>query len=346
VRRIAAIAALAIGLALALACDEPEIVIPVRSAPASRHDSLRDALRDDARAFAFEDGDWLEDLEDAPNYGLAWLARTGEDNARRDAAKTRALERLEGEPYRLEKLESARGLVEYAVAAGDRSVVPALEAYADRLAGVSDYFAVATYGDEAEYGPTALTAMVALLDAEMTLFLGSQRKGHALAIDAAIRARAYGDLIEPTTLKQARAYAFAPGMAGIRDAPNLAMLILKARLFRLTKDEVLRIEARALNGVLESVPLALLSSRADRAFGLTLMFEITGEQRFIDATDAAFDSAAALRGPWCSPVTTRCTTGLVHDQTNGALASTLCAGCTFRMLWTLGYRRALAGAAY
>ncbi len=62
-------------LALLLACSTGEDVkVPGKRAPASRHDALRDALREDARAFAFDQGDWLEDLGDAPHFGLAWLS--------------------------------------------------------------------------------------------------------------------------------------------------------------------------------------------------------------------------------------------------------------------------------
>ncbi|MBX3229457.1 MAG: hypothetical protein KIT84_17435 [Labilithrix sp.] len=339
-KRRALVVAFASMIAGGGACaDDAEVTFPVRAAPPSRHDALRDALRDDARAFAFEDGDWLEDEGDAPHYGLAWLARSGEAA---DAAKARALDRLGGEPLARETIASARGLAEHAIASGDRSALPALEAYADRadaeLRASGDF----VRADDGAFGPTATTASLALLAAEMTLFLGSARRDRAIAIDAAIRRETFGDLVDPGTLRQARAYAYAPGAPGIRDTPNLAMLILKTRLFRLTKDEVFRLEARAIDGVLQSTPLALLSSRADRALGLTLMFEITGEQRFIDAADAAFDSAAELRGPWCSPVTARCASGLLHDATAG----TLCSGCTYRTLWSLGVRRALAGAAY
>jgi hypothetical protein len=155
----------------------------------------------------------------------------------------------------------------------------------------------------------------------------------------------------------ARAYAAAPGSPNLSNTANVAMLILKARLFRLTKDEVYRLEARAIYGALQTFELApgryasidaqpdlktdsrdltLTADEADLAFALTLLFEITGDDKFIAEADSVFDTLASLRGP----------TGLVRYSLDGVLAAETCAECTYRALWALGYRRALAGEPY
>src|SRR5256885_742365 len=70
------------------ACSDDAPTLPDAVAPASRHDALRAALTTDAKQLSFSNGDWLEDLGDAPFYGLAWYARRedldADDAQRRD----------------------------------------------------------------------------------------------------------------------------------------------------------------------------------------------------------------------------------------------------------------------
>jgi hypothetical protein len=103
------------------------------------------------------------------------------------------------------------------------------------------------------------------------------------------------------------------------------MLTLKCRLFRLTKDETYRLEARSIHAALQTYVPATLDEEADLAFATSLLFEITGEDRFITAADAIFDAIASRRGAGFTPS---------------------CSGCAFHALWALGYRRSLAGEAY
>src|SRR4051794_39282576 len=102
-RTIAVVFVALASAAAACSSDDASKKVPVRPAPPSRHDALVDALADDARAFEFANGDWLEDLGDATFYGLGWLARRAESGtldtdglARRDAALARAKTLLEG----------------------------------------------------------------------------------------------------------------------------------------------------------------------------------------------------------------------------------------------------------
>ena len=416
-RRLAALGlALATGLAAACSDDADESDVPVRQAPPSRHDGLIDALADDARAFAFQDGDWQEDLGDAPFFGLAWLARRaqagsldGEGIARRDAAVLRAKVLLEGDLLEgdiQDRVMAVLGLIEYVDASGDRSVVPAIDAFVDRLDSLArtlgDYIEVGADRSWAlrTYGPTAVTALVALVEAQYALLVGGDRAqeriDRVLAIDEKIRERALTDLVD-TTGRQARGYAFAPGQPGLYDYPNLAMLLLKARLYRLTKREEFRLEARSVYVALQPLKLSdaparysspyakasvgidtrdlsTLSSQNYLTLGLLLLFEITGEQRFVDEADRMLDGIAAMRGPWCSshvddpgactPACSseqacvsgtcsadRCTTGLLHHVVDGRLAlpedgTLFCSGCNLQTLYVAGYRRMLAGERY
>ncbi|MBN9160558.1 MAG: hypothetical protein J0I07_06325, partial [Myxococcales bacterium] len=224
-----------------------------------------------------------------------------------------------------------------------------------------------------------------------------ERIARTLAIDAKIRERALTDLSDVATGRRSRGYAFAPGQPGLSDYPNLAMLLLKARLFRLTKREEFRLEARAVYVALQPLKLAdaparysspyakaslgidtrdlsTLSSQNYLTLGLLLLFEITGEQRFVDEADRMLDGIAAMRGPWCASdvhdpsacapacaageaclatacAADRCTSGLLHHVVNGRLAlpedgTLFCSGCNLQTLYVAGYRRALAGEPY
>lgn len=411
-------AALFAALALvALACSDDTETVPVRRAPASRHDALVAALADDARAFLFVDGDWQEDLGDAPFYGLAWLSRRAQSGeadadalARRDAALGHAKTLLAGNVLEgdiQDRVMAALGVIEYVGASGDRSVVPALDDFVDRLDSLThtlgDYVEVGTDKSWAlkTYGPTAVTALIALVEAQYALLVGGPRLGEridrAVAIDAKIAERALVDLVDAPTNEQVRGYAFAPGQAGLFDYPNIAMLLLKARLFRLTRREEYRLEGRAVFAALQPLKLSdaparyaspyakaalgidardlsTLSSQNYLTLGLLLMFEITGEQRFVDEADRMLDGIAAMRGPWCESnvnapasctpacadkqacvasacTADHCTTGLLHHTVNGRLAqpgdaTVFCAGCNLQTLYVAGYRRMLAGERY
>lgn len=390
-RAFAVASALVLLLAVACKKDDSTVDVPVAHAPPSRHDDLRDALTDDARAFAFTNGDWLEDQGDAPFYGVAWLAHRGKDGdldpdgaARRDAALARAQTLLAGNLLDgdvQDKVMAAFGVVEHIGVTGDRTMLPALDDFVDRLDSLTH-----TLGDYLEagadkswairvYGPTAVTALVALLEAQYALVVGGDRRderlGRAKEIEKKISDKAFGDLAG------ARAFAIAPGNEELDLYPNVAMMILEARLFRLTKDESYRLEARALYAAIQplkvsdaparyrspyAIPLvgaktddvSTLSSQNYLGLALSMLFEITGDRRFVDEADRLLDGIAAMRGPWCESQVIpnaspdRCTTGLLHHVVDGRLAqpgdgTVFCSGCNLQTLYLIGYRRDLAG---
>jgi len=372
-----AVVALLVGVVVACSDDPAEPEIPVAVAPPSRHDALRDGLTDDARAFGFDHGDWTEDLGDAPFYGLASYVRRDLDATRRDEALERARTLMRGELLDgdlQDKVMAALGLIEHIDATGDRSDLPLLDDFIDRLDSLTH-----TLGDYLEagadrswairtYGPTAVTALVALLEAQYVLFIGGERKDERLdrvkTIEAKITARAFGDLAG------ARAYAIAPGNAELELYPNVSMACLEARLFRITKDETYRLQARALYAAIQPLkksdaparyasPYAIeltgsktgdvstLSSQNYLALSFLLLFEITGEQRFVDEADRVLDAIEKMRGPYCRQDSS-CTTGLLHHVVDGRLAqpgdgTVFCSGCNLQTLYVIGYRRHLAG---
>lgn len=378
----ALVASVFVALVALSACSDQPAEDPAPVASASRHAVLRDSLVADAKAFAFVDGDWQEDLGDAPFFGLGWLAHRkpleGDELTRRDQATVRARTVLAGpllEGDLQDKVMAALGLIDH-IATGDRSSLDAVDAFVDSLDSLTK-----TLGDYLEagadrswairtYGPTAVTALVALLEAQYALFVGGERAAERLerakAIDAKIGARAFGDL------GTVRAYAVAPGRADLEIYPNVSMLMLKARLHRITKDEAYRLEARALYAAIQPLKLtdaparyrspyastlvgaktndvSTLSSQNYLALSLLLLFEITGDQRFVDEADRVFDSIEKMRGAYCigDTATQRCADGLLHHFVDGRLAepgdgTLFCSGCNLQTLYVLGYRRGLA----
>jgi hypothetical protein len=319
--------------------------VPVAPAPPSRHAALRETLTSDAHGLSFENGDWLEDLGDAPFFGLAWLSRRAEagalpadDAARLDASLARARVLLASELLTgdlQEKVMAALGTIEHVSAAherGDSADVAAVDAFLDRLdglvGGLGDYLAGTEQVSWAvrTYGPTAVTALIALVHAQYALLIDNERsKDHldrAIALEQRITDRAQGDLSDAATGRTARGYAFGPGHPEIDLYPNVSMILLEARLFRMTKNETYRLQARALYGAIQALKLsdaparyaspyaavslgaktrevATLSSQNYLALALSLLFEITGDARFSDEADRVLDAIEAMRGPWC-----------------------------------------------
>jgi hypothetical protein len=410
-RSLVALAPPLVALAAAVACssDGASQDVPVRSAPPAQgaHVALEDELRAAARDLSFQDGDWLEDLGDAPFYGTAWLSRRADlddaERGRRDQALSRSRSLLAEELVKgdlQEKVMAALGLVEHVAASGDRADVVLLDSFIDRLSSLvstfGDYLAGAADQSWAirTYGPTAVTALVALVHAQYALLVGGprgdERRDRAIALERRIADVALSDLSYAG--KSVRGFAAGPDDLALDLYPNVAMMILEARLFRLTKDETFRLQARALYAAIQPLKLsdvparyaspyaaeslkaqtpdvATLSSQNYLALGLMLLFEITGEQRFIDEADRVIDAIETMRGPWClsevhteacAPVCVdkqacvasactadRCATGLLHHVVDGRLAqpgdaTLFCSGCNLQTMYVIGYRRALA----
>ena len=184
--------AIALGLPCAAACESaPEETFPISAAPPSRHAALRESLTTESRRLSFKEGDWLEDLGDAPFFGLAWLSRRAsaaplpaEDAARLDQSLARARvllgsDLLSGDLQ--EKVMAALGVIEHVAASKDRADVAAVDEFLDRLdhlvGALGDY--LDGVGDTSwavrTYGPTAVTALVALVHAQYALLVEGER---------------------------------------------------------------------------------------------------------------------------------------------------------------------------
>ena len=334
----------AVAVAGAVACESPDDnALPV--APPSRHAALRDALTTDARGLSFQNGDWLEDLGDAPFYGLAWLSRRAaagplpaDDAARLDASLARARTLLASDLLSgdiQEKVMAALGIIEHVDAFHDPATSPdvaAVDAFLDRLdhlvGGFGDYLAGTedTSWAVKTYGPTSVTALIAIVHAQYALYIdGEHTRDHqdrAISLEQTITDRALADLVDVASGKSARAYAFGPNVAGIDLYPNVSMILLESRLFRLTKNETYRLQARSLYGAIQALKLsdmparyespyaiallgaktrnvATLSSQNYLALSLMTLFEITGDRKFVDEADRVLDAIETMRGPWC-----------------------------------------------
>ena len=399
--------AIAFCAAVSIAACSSDVELPNVTAPASRHGALEDELRTEAKGFSFRDGDWLEDLGDAPFYGLAWLTHRADLDAdetlRRDQSLARARRLLVGnllEGDLQEKVMAALGIIEHIAVTGDRSDIVALDDFVDRLQMVTGIYG--DYLDGAQdqswavrtYGPTAVTALVALVLAQYAVFVGGprgdERRDKAIAYDQTIVARAFGDLTDVATGRSIRGFATGPGAVAVDLYPNVAMLLLEARLFRLTKDEAYRLQSRGLYAAIQPLKLspnryaspyaaaslgaktndvATLSSQNYLALALMLLFEITGDTKFVTEADLVLDGIESLRGRWClaqvheeactptCPSTQTCVvdtceadhcqTGLLHHEVDGRLAlptdpTFFCSGCNLQTLYVVGYRRQLA----
>jgi hypothetical protein len=337
--------ALGSALAAAVACESTADEKIPATAPPSRHAAMREALTTDARGLSFDGGDWLEDLGDAPFFGLAWLSRRAadgplpaDDAARLDASLARARVLLASDLLTgdlQEKVMAALGVIEHVAALHDRVDGPdvvAVDAFLDRLdhlvMGLGDYLAGVedTSWAVRTYGPTAVTALVALVHAQYALYVDNalthDHLARAVSIEQTITDRALTDLSDAASGRSARAYATGPDRPGIDLYPNVAMMLLEGRLFRLTKNETYRLQARALYGAIQPLKLsdvparyespyaavalgaktrdvATLSSQNYLALALIVLFEITGDVKFSNEADRVLDAIETMRGPWC-----------------------------------------------
>jgi hypothetical protein len=403
-RKVLAVIAAAL---VVVACSDDTPSLPDAVAPPSRHDALRSSLTEDAKHLSFSNGDWLEDLGDAPFYGLAWYVRRdaldGDESQRRDQALARARTLMDDELVHgdlQEKVMACLGLIERVGATGDRSDLARIDSFVDRLGSLSstfgDYLAAAADQSWAvrTYGPTAVTALVALVHAQYALLVagdrGDERKDRAIAMEQTIASKSFGEVGVAQGFSPQAIDADHPGTLDLYS--NVAMMLLEARLFRLTKDETYRLQTRSLYGAIQSLKISdaparyesayaaaslgaktndvlTLSSQNYLALALLLMFEITGDQKFVDEADRVLDGIEQMRGPWClaqvdgiactpqctqgqacladACVADHCTTGLLHHIVDGRLAqpgdpTLFCSGCNLQTLYVIGYRRMLA----
>ncbi len=389
----------------------PELSFPRKAAPASRHDALYGALLQEARGLSFSEGDWLEDYGDAPWYGIVASDHMG-DSRRRDEALARA-RRLVAEKDLLkgdiqEMTMSALGLIERVSTTKDAGDLALLDDFLDRLDRLASAFGwyLDLGGDVSwalrTYGPTSISALIGLVNAQYGLLIGGargqERLDFAVEMDQRITERALASIRDWQGQRTVMAYRFGKEREGLFLYPNVAMIALKARLHRLTREDRYVKEAVALHDAIQPLRISdsparyyspysaaemgartrdysTLSSHNYLALSLLLLFEVTGEDRFLEESDRVLDALEKMRGRWClSHVHTsaracggtcpdrrvcvkntcsddRCQEGVLHHVIDGRLAlpedpSFFCAGCNLQTLYVLGYRRTLAKQAW
>jgi hypothetical protein len=323
---------LALATALAFACDSSGTDASHEAIPAFRGQALLDEVAGDAESFTVVSGEWTESLGDAPFYGLAFYARAARDpsapaswKARAAAAHDRAVRLVTNADFVNGDLQqilmSGHGLVEYMAATGDLSDLPVLDDFVDRfdkLVSLIGWY-VEVGGDKswalAEYGPTSISALVGLLDAEYAYLVGGpradERKAWAIQMAEHIDESAWNGSY----------YAFGAGRAGLVDYPNIAMIIFESRLYELTGDQAHADRAVAAYQALQPLKLpdgryysvysaaemgakttdySTLSSQTYMMIALLLLYEITGRASYVAEMDGIAEVLGAkIHGRWC-----------------------------------------------
>jgi hypothetical protein len=306
---------------------------PPPTAPPFRHQAFFDTVRAEADGFGFRDGDWLEDLGDAPFYGLAFFAHRLHDDGdavvadRVAGARARARTLITDVDFMTADLQevtmSSLGLVEFIAASGDRGDLPTLDAFVDQidtLVGAIGYYVLPAVADSwalRTYGSTAISALIGLVNTEYALRVGGERAQDRIAWAVEMGRRIDEEAWDGS------AYAFGPDRDGLFDYPNIAMMILNARLFELTQNAAYRDRALASYHALQALKLSTdptrysspylaeelgaqsndistLSSQDYLMFGLALLWEVTREPAFVSELDSMLDALEELfQGQWC-----------------------------------------------
>lgn len=334
-------------------------------------------LQVDALGFAFDGGEWLEDFGDAAAYGPAFYVRAGVGTgserylaiarAARDY-NLRAVDRAIADPFwYFENLEEVfmtmMGLVEYAGVTGETG---ALVSSLDALIRVTDWV-VRLFGDYVDvsvgefaedlFGPTAVTAGVALIYLQYATYLDTPARGERIE-----RAVQIVDAIDGHAFDGHR-YRFRPDEDRLYLYPNAIMLLALNRLYELTGQA--RYLDRAVT-VHEGIqPLrdpelgyyrspysqeyqgaqtdeySTLSSQNYLMLGLLLTYQNTGEERFLD-------DAMAVMGHVAVRLYDRAHGKILHHWIDGRVARPddpdyFCSGCNLQTLYVLWYMKEEVG---
>lgn len=390
----------ALGLGSGLGCgDETEPV------PGFVHGTFYASLREARAGFVRQGGQWLDDYGDAAFYGLAYHAwsaeRSGDasDAAVAEAARDSARQVLaEADLIRGDVNEiamAALGLIEGMQARGDLDDLDVLDPLLDTLddtveilgwsldGGVVQGYAVDTYG------PTSIGGLVGLLNAQYAMLVEAPRREARIAwageMAEALEAEAWNGTF----------YDFGAGREGLFLYPNVTMMLLHLRLHQLTGDRAHQDRALALHQAIQPLRVetdgpgllryrspysaehmgaqtddyTTLSSQNYTLFALLLLYEVTGEARFLsDWNGIVSFLEARLFRTWCrSDVHTApcepacgageacvdghclpeaCQPGVIHHWMDGAPAQpehpeVFCSGCNLQLLFVMLYRQEL-----
>ncbi|MFH1532936.1 MAG: hypothetical protein ABIK09_19605 [Pseudomonadota bacterium] len=289
-------------------------VIPATGLP---FQDFYDEVRNHALGHDYLDGDWLEDFGDAAFWGPAFLVRVGTEEDRGDylAVAQEAFQRnlavLRQATGDLgffmdsldEVLMSALGVIEVLSATGKTEGLYDLDALLDlvnlSVEGLGTYLDVDVDSYALNtYGPTAITATVALLNLRYAELLDTplvdERLATGRAMMAATDEKAWGG----------DAYLFRPGEEKRYLYPNVITIMANTTAYRLTGEAAYRDRAlQTYQGiqVLKAPDLgcyyspysavtmgaqtevySTLSSQNYTIMALALLWEVTGDQTYRD----------------------------------------------------------------
>lgn len=331
------------------------------------------ALQQDARAFKLEGGDWKDDLGDAPFYGTAFYTRAAATSMRPDyaeiarSAKTRNLAFLQEHLKNRADLDqflgnleeimmSGLGLIEHAAQTGDLDALPELEQLIDTLDALAvgqrlyiDYeagmFAIRTYG------PTAITAGVALLNVQYAKYFQTEHTAERLEL-----VRRMLDTIDEKAWTGS-IYRVRPGEDLLELYPNTMMMLVLTRLYEITQDPALLARAEAVFAGIAPLKNAArggynspysakamgaktddystLSSQNYLTLTLMLMYESTQKRQYLDEAAAVLEF---VRGHLYDAASGR----VLHHYIDGRVAlptdpEFFCSGCNLQLLYVLWY---------
>ncbi len=289
-------------------------------------------LRMQSNALGFDraGGDWTEDLGDAPFYGAGFYGRVAQQQGDAEAEAIA----LAARDYDLEVLQQAAGdmaffmanleevimaalgLIEYADATGDRDFIAELDQVIDTTNSALQIFGdylqdtgLSSWALEV-YGPTAITAAVALLNLQYATYLDTDlvqsRVDRALQIVAAIDANAL-----EIDASGGERYLFQSGTTDLYLYPNAMMILVLNRLQELDAQPGALERAEKVLVALEplkdaerggydspysaavmgasSRDYATLSSQNYLLLALSILYRNTGDDRYLDQALDLFD---------------------------------------------------------
>ena len=326
------------------------------------------AVRAHALGHEYLDGHWLEDFGDAAFWGPAFLVRVGSDEDRGDylAVAEEAYQRNLGVlreatgdlDYFMDSLDevlmSALGVIEVLSATGDTEGLDDQDALVDlvnmSVEGLGTYLDVDVDSYALNtYGPTAITATIALLNLRYAALLDTPLVDDRLATGQAMMA------MTDEKAWAGDAYLFRPGEEKRYLYPNVVSIMANATAYRLTGEAAYRDRAvQTYQGiqVLKAPDLgcyyspysaiymgaqtevySTLSSQNYTILALSLLWEITGDE--IYRTDIVEVATFIEDYLWEGG-------RILHHWMDGHLAvptdpEYFCSGCNLQFLYACWY---------
>lgn len=354
-------------VALLLACQTES----VPTLPAEL-DDFYGRLQKDAQHFTRHAGQWEENNGDPPFYGTAFYVRAGTTQGRADYLQLAALSHsyalgvvqkaARDRPYFLANLEevmmAALGLCEYAAQTGERGAVPELEDFIDTIdsltLGLGKYLDIqAGKFATSTYGPTAITAAVALLNLQYATYFATPQAKERVAF-----AR---ELVEAINQKAqlGEGYRVKPGEDLLELYPNTMMMLVLTRLYEQTGEaQYLQAAERVFQFIqplrnlgrggynspysaaemgARTDDYSTLSSQNYLTLALLVLYQNTHDRRYF--TEASF-VLTFIHEHLYDPAQGR----VLHHFIDGRVAlpsdpGYFCAGCNLQLLYVLWYAR-------